>query len=126
LSEHELFSEINKVLHTYQPHEVFYPLKAYGVRYIRPPSMKVTLACVVLDYMRLPVTIRLIVGITGLPYPSTSSIMARLGDKNVLNLKGYDKNKLSYEVHPDFKSHLKLDFTEVDKFVSRWNAEHGN
>lgn len=125
MSEQELYSEINLVIQTYQPHEIYFPLKAYGVRHIRTPTSKVTLTCVVVDYMRLPINISLISAITGIPYASTGSIMARLGDKKVLTLKGYTKGRLTYEVHSKFKTQLKLDYTAIDDFVRWWNKKHG-
>lgn len=125
MSEQELYSDIHNLIQSYQPHEIYLPLRAYGVRYIRPTTSKVTLACVVIAYMGLPITINLVSAITGMPYPSLSSIMARLGDKNVLNLKGYDKNRLVYEVHEDFITQLKLDYTRIDNFVKKWNDENG-
>lgn len=124
MSEQEFYTKINRVIQAYQPHEIYYPLKAYGVRYIRPTTKKVTLTCVVVDYMGLPITIALIAEITGMKRTGMGHMLARLGDKNVLNLKGYDKNRLVYEVHSDFKTQLKLDYTAIDNFVQRWNEQH--
>lgn len=121
-----LYEEINVLLDSYQPHEIYYPMKAYGIRYIRPTTMKLVMACVIVDYMGLPITINLMASICEKSKSSTSHVMARLGDKKVLNLKGYTKNMLTYEVDNKFKTQLKMDFTIIDNFVARWNDSHDN
>ncbi len=126
MSEQEFYTKINKVIQTYQPHEVYYPLKSYGVRYIRIETQKLVIACVVLDYMGLPLTTNLISGVVGSSLASAGQIMSRLGDKNVLNLKGYHKAQLIYEVHEGFKTQLKIDYAAIDEFVTRWNEQHDN
>ncbi len=126
MSEQEFYTKINKVIQTYQPHEIFYPLKAYGVRHIRPTMQNLVMTCVVLDYMGLPLTINLVSGVTGSSNASVGQMMSRLGDKNVLNLKGYHKAQLLYEVHEKFKTHLKIAYTAIDNFVNRWNETHDN
>ena len=125
MSQKQLFSEINKVIQTYQPHEIYFPLKAYGVRHIRATTSKVTLTCVVLDYMGVPITISLVSGITGIKKSGIGHMLARLGDKNVLKKKGYSKASLLYEVHEDFKTQLKLDYTSIDEFMIKWNETYG-
>lgn len=125
MSEQQFYKEINKVIQTYQPHEMFFPLKAYGVRHIRPSTIKIILVCVVIDYMGMPLTTNLISSITDTSVASVGQIMARLGDKNVLRLRGYQKARLLYEVHSDFKTQLKLDYTAIDEFVTKWNETYG-
>ena len=120
-----LNEEIKILLDSYQPHEIYYPMKSYGIRYIRPSTMILTMACVIVDYMGLPITINLMASLVEKSKSSTSHVMARLGDKKVLNLKGYNKNMLIYEVDNKFKTQLKMDFTIIDNFVKRWNETHG-
>lgn len=124
----ELVTEIVDIANGIYDHEVFFPLKKYGVRRIYDIHKELMKYIIVIDGLGFPITTHMVCECRG-EYTlsrrnATGSILSKLGDKNVLDLMGYgQRGMLLYQVHKEFQKLIKIDYTKINKLRTRLETE---
>ncbi|MBD3196775.1 MAG: hypothetical protein GF317_17085 [Candidatus Lokiarchaeota archaeon] len=96
-------------------HLIYIPLRRYGLKFIQGQTVSNVKLAFIMDRLGLPITINLFSFLSGKKRSNVYSTLQGLGDKNVLNLIGYQKNALVYQVHPTFLEGVKgIDYTRLD------------
>jgi len=106
---------------------IYYALRAHGVKFIRPPTIKAVKHCIVIGVIGLPINSTLLSASLGYKYrPSVNSMLAKLGDKNVLELQGYGgKGKgtsLIYHFDMDFLKSIKIDWSKFNELSIKYTG----
>jgi hypothetical protein len=96
-------------------HLIYVALKRYGIKYIQDTTVKNVKLLVIMDRLGFPITVSLYSFLIGKRINSCYRTLQSLGDKNVIDLAGYSKNRLVYYLHEDFRSMINnLDYSSID------------
>jgi len=110
MTEREFIDKIKKEMDGLDNSFIYYPLKEYGVKKIHSNTLNVLKCCIVLKINGVKyITVNLISAILDRDNVSTTLILRGLGDKNVLDLKGYMGKQLAYVIHDEFIKGLKIE-----------------
>ena len=124
----EFRKEVEKISMGIYPHEIYFPLKEYGIKHITNPTVSRLKICIILWRLNIPIVISLVQDLEGANNPnSVSSTLAKLGDKRVLYLLGYEDRKygsrLVYTINSDFAELLNMNFDKIDSLRKRLDEE---
>jgi len=112
MNEKEFRIMINNTVLLIEDYHVFYALKEYGIKGVRKATSDAVKICICLDYLKMYITGELISFIKSSNSKGVHELLHRLGDKKILNLHGYNKHMLLYEMNIEFKAILRYDMFE--------------
>jgi len=104
---------------------IYYALRDYGIKWLRPSTIKAVKHCIVIGVIGLPITSTILSNSLGYKHrPSVNSMLAKLGDKNVLELQGYGGKgmRLTYHFNMDFLKSIKMNWSKFNELSTKYTG----
>jgi len=109
MNEREFINMVKTEMDRIDNSFIYYPLREYGVKRIAISTIEVIKCCLVIEKVMPYITIKIVSTILDRDDRTTLMVLRGLGDKNILDLKGYIGNALAYKINDSFKKLLKIE-----------------
>lgn len=106
ISQEKQVERILEKINKFPQHLVYYALKEYGVTNIRIPTVDITKACLVLNGLKVKITVNLLEYLHS--GKNVYTLLHRLGDYNVLTLVKDGRKRLRFVVNPIFLRYVRI------------------